>query len=150
MDIRPGHSGDPKADAPDVRRAWLADVARSQPWPYRCPVKLTKVALHQLLQIMLVVAGVTTIIWTLWLANRVTLRAILQPTGRYVIPYATHGGTVFISKIECAGQVLGWMVAAALVAGQLLLNRAEKRSWPTSRSGATSRKAVKPGRGITP
>jgi len=90
-------------------------------------MKNGKLTPHQLLQTGLVLVGVVDIVFLGWFTDYLTLRAVDHPTGIYLIPYATHGGTVFISTAERAETAFAYIVAGALVLGQLWLNRARRR-----------------------
>ena len=126
-----GHSPHlPTRDSPNFTEGWIAVQATCTLWV----MKPWRVAPSLLLQCVLVAACVPTATFMLWLSDHVTARAILQPVGPYVVPYTTHGGTVFISKTEWTEETLGWVVSFTLVAGQLLLNRSKRRV----RSGAQS------------
>jgi hypothetical protein len=73
----------------------------------------------------IVAVAVPTTVFSIWLADHVTVRGIIRPSGAYTIPYGTHGGTVFISQTEQTEMILQWIVWAALVAIQLWPNRAK-------------------------
>jgi len=90
-------------------------------------MKAGKPTLHQLLQAGLVLVAVVDIVFLGWLTDYLTMRGVDHPTGIYLIPYATHGGTVFISASEWAEKAFAYIVGGALVLGQLWLNRARRR-----------------------
>ncbi len=91
---------------------------------------------HQLIQGVLILAGIADIVFLGWFAQHLTVRAILRPAGNYTVPYLTHGGTVFISQTEWAEHALGLAVAAGLVLGQLWLIRARRMTREQVRPGS--------------
>ena len=90
---------------------------------------------YYLLQGVLLVFCVADIAFLWLLTDHLTIRAILKPIGVYAIPYATHGGTVFISRGEWVEKALGYGVGVALVLAQLWLNRARGRSRAATANG---------------
>ena len=90
---------------------------------------------YDLPQGVLLVCGVADIAFLGWLTDNLTVRSILKPIGVYAIPYATHGGTVFISRGEWVEKALGYGVGVALVLAQLWLNRARGRSRAATANG---------------
>ena len=79
-------------------------------------------------QVALVIVAGAIIVFSGWLTDHVTTRAIAQPTGAYTVPYETHGGTVFISSTERIEIYLGWGLAGFLLLGQWSLNLLGRRS----------------------
>lgn len=85
-------------------------------------------AVRMVAQGLLIAGAVGIVIVSTRLSDQVTVRAIHQPAAPYVLPYDTHGGTVFISRTEQIEQRLSWAAGAGLLACQWLLTRADRRS----------------------
>ena len=60
--------------------------------------------------------------------NKLTVRAVLTPSGKYVVPHTTHGGVVFVTAIEHYISLSFWILFGCLILGQLLINFLKRKS----------------------
>ncbi|NEX94245.1 hypothetical protein [Caulobacter sp. 17J65-9] len=78
-------------------------------------------------QIVLVVLAIPLVVGGYMFANHLTVRNVSAPDAVYSVPYATHGGTVYISPDERNLLNAGWAAGGALVVAQLVLNAVRRR-----------------------
>lgn len=75
------------------------------------------VSLSGCAQAALMLAAVAIIVFNFRLTDRVTTRAIGQPTGDFTSPYEAHGTTVYISPTEKAEMNWSWGLPLAWCLG---------------------------------
>lgn len=84
--------------------------------------------MRRLVQVTIVVLALATGVTGFLFAQRLTVRNIASPSEQYSVAYAARGGTVYITESENRLLTTAWVVGAALVAVQLILNATARRT----------------------